>query len=408
MDKPGRPNASRRLSRRRFLALAITAAASGAAAGGLLNGCRADQAGVPVTPEVPEVTSQPVNTPDSVDPTTIATALPTVTPEPTTTVVPTTTPMASPTPVSEDETRQPNLLVRAPYGVSRVVRARHAGVWDGETLSPDSLRHMVASSVMTLTGFDDARAAWAALFGPDERIAIKVNAFRNSRIWTHVPLVTAVTDALQDAGIPAENILIFDYLTSELEKAGFALNREGPGVRCYGTDSSYTGGFEIVGIPIELSDCVLSSHALINMPVLKSHMIAGLTFALKNHYGTLRTPQQFHSGTRINQGMGELNNLAPIKDRTRLVIGDALTACLRYRNSYPYWEPDTIGDTVTMSFDPVATDAVALDILTSLMRENDMSTDFAFSRAAPWLEHATEIGLGTHHLEEIDLHELVL
>ena len=133
-----------------------------------------------------------------------------------------------------------------------------------------------------------------------------------------------------------------------------------------------------------------------------------LTFAIKNHYGTLRTPQGFHSGTLINHGIGELNALAPIKDRTRLVIGDALTACLRYRNSFPYWAPDYTGDSITMSFDPVATDAVALDMLAGMMRENDVSTDFALSRAAPWLEYATEIGLGTHRLEEIDLQELVL
>ena len=380
--------------------LALNAVAGGAAVSGALAGCRSEQPAPALQPE-------PTDAANSA-PTGIAPAVETPTAEPSATPSPTRTPTPIPTPLPEIDVKHPELITRAPDGVSRVVRTRHGSVWNEDTLSPESLQQMVARSITALTGMDDARAAWSALFAPDERIAIKVNAFRNSVIWTHVPLVTAVTDALQDAGVPAENILIFDYLTSELEEAGFAVNHDGPGVRCYGTDTNYTGGFQIVGTQIELSDCLLGCHALINMPVLKSHMLAGLTFALKNHYGTLRTPQNYHNGTRINHGMGELNALAPIKERTRLVIGDALTACLRYGSAWPYWKPDYTGDAITMSFDPVATDAVALDMLTTLMRENDVNPDFALRTAAPWLEHATELGLGTHRLDEIQLQELVL
>jgi hypothetical protein len=401
------PDSHRRLSRREFLAMAFTTVAGSAVAGSLLTSCRTDQASTPSTPEPSGVATQTRVSATAVEPT--ITPLPTDVPTPTATSTPTST--STPRPQSgtgQQDLVNQNPIVRAPDGVSRVVRARNAEVWEGEALSHEALQEMVSRSITTLTGIDDARTAWAALFRPDERIAIKVNAFRNSLIWTHVPLVTVVTDALQDAGVPAENILIFDYLTSELEKAGFAVNHNGAGIRCYGTDNNYTGGFEIVGRSIELSNCLLGCDAVINIPVLKSHMMAGLTFALKNHYGTLRTPQSFHSGTLINHGIGELNGLPPIKDRTRLIIGDALTACLRYRNSFPYWAPDYTGDSITMSFDPVATDAVALDMLAGMMREHDVSTDFALSRAAPWLEHATEIGLGTHRLEEIDLQELLL
>jgi uncharacterized protein (DUF362 family) len=390
-----------RLSRRRFLTLALKSIAGSAAAGGVLSSCRDAQTTPHAQPEAPVATA-----PGNATAIGAAPASPTPAPEPAATLA--TAPTPTPTSLPEMSTPQPDLVTRAPDGISRVVRTRHAHVWDEDVLSAEALQHMIARSITALTGVDDARAAWAALFAPDERIAIKVNAFRNSLIWTHVPLVTAVTDALQDAGIPAENILIFDYLTSELEEAGFSVNREDQGVRCYGTDSAYTGGFQIVGTQIELSDCLLGCDALINMPVLKAHMLAGLTFALKNHYGTLRTPQNFHAGTRINHGMAELNALAPIKDRTRLVIGDALTACLRYGNAWPYWKPDYTGDAILMSFDPVATDAVALDMLATLMRDNSISSDFALRTATPWLEHATEIGLGTHRLDEINIQELLL
>jgi len=137
-------------------------------------------------------------------------------------------------------------------------------------------------------------------------------------------------------------------------------------------------------------------------------MIAGLTFALKNHYGTIPNPEAYHYGARMEAGMAQLNALPPIKDRTRLVIGDALTACLRYGNSWPYWESDYTGDAILMSFDPVAADAVALELLASLLEADGGNAAALRGMAEPWLASSRAIGLGTSHLDEIDLVELSL
>ncbi|HUT19063.1 MAG TPA: DUF362 domain-containing protein, partial [Anaerolineae bacterium] len=170
-----------------------------------------------------------------------------------------------------------------------------------------------------------------------------------------------MTDALQEAGVPAEQIVVSSYYTSELEEAGYTVNRDGPGVRCYGTDADYTGGWTVRGMPVELSDVLLSCHALINVPVLKSHMLSGISFALKNHFGTCSNPGGLHAS--IGRSMAELNALGPIQDRTRLVIGDALAACLRYASAWPYWKADWQGDSILMSFDPVAQDTVGYQLL---------------------------------------------
>ncbi len=365
------------ISRRDFLKIAATTA--------LVASC---------SPATPPATPTPAPT---------ATATPTEIP-------PTRTPRPTPTliPVPTTDVQKPDLIKTYPAKKSKVIQTRHAGVWDDDALSPEALRAMLAASITALTGINDARQAWSALFKPEERVAIKVNAFRNSLIWTHMPLVTAVTHALQEAGIPAENIVIFDYYTSELENVGYTLNRDGPGVRCYGTDRDYTRGWQIVGSTIELSDVLLGCDALINMPVLKSHRITGLTFAMKNHYGTLSTPQSFHSGDRRDMGMPELNALPPIKDHTRLIIGDILEACLKPKNAYPYWEADWRGDEILMSFDPVAHDTVGLQRLTDLMTTKEINAEFATQRAMPWLENGEKIGLGAHAPENIDIMPIAL
>ncbi|MCP4594343.1 MAG: DUF362 domain-containing protein [bacterium] len=262
---------------------------------------------------------------------------------------------------------------------------------------------MLDATITQLTGLDDVTAAWAALFSPSERVAIKVNAFRNSLIWTHVPLVMAVTERLQEAGVPAEQIVIFDYYTSELETAGYPVNEDGPGVRCYGDDYRYTDGWEVAGRNIQLSDILLGCDALINMPVLKAHMIAGVSFAMKNHYGSIRNPAGLHPN--IGPVMAELNALPPIKERTRLVIGDVLTASLTTRNSFPYWESDWTGDSILMSFDPVAHDTVGLETLIQLKTDDGGNPTAMMNMAVPCMESGAEVGLGTNDPNNIDLVE---
>jgi len=285
-----------------------------------------------------------------------------------------------------------------------VVRARHAGVWAGDALAPEALRHMLDASVTALTGLDDAGQAWASLFAPSERIAIKVNTIGSSRYWTHVPLVVAVTEQLRAAGIPPEQIIIFDRHSRELERAGYAINQDQPGVRCYGTDGGYTKDFKLIDHAIGLSDILLGCDALINMPVLKHHDVSGLTFAMKNHYGTFDRPEAFHQPW-IGQAIAELNALPPIRDRARLVIGDALTVCPLSRGG---WYDAVTGDAILMSLDPVAHDAVGLQMLCEVMTAEGHDPAGATDLARQWLARSVKLGLGIRDPDKIELKELTL
>jgi hypothetical protein len=310
-------------------------------------------------------------------------------------IVPTDTPAVTPT--------------VAPIPISqltgKVVHTHHAGAWNGEILNPEALGRMLDASITNLTGLEDVRSAWASLFRSNERIGIKVNSFYNSLIWTHVPLVTAVTDRLLAAGIPAEQITIFDQTSGELTTAGFSVNQDGAGIRCHGSDSKFTTSVAVASANVKLTDILLSVDALINMPVLKSHMLSGLTFALKNHYGSVDLPGYLHN---VVTCIPALNALPAIKDRTRLVIGDMLTACLSYGYSYPFWTPDYTGDSILLSTDPVAHDAAGLQWLVRLMEEKGISSSFVQAMATPWLQRSADLGLGTADLEKIQLTELNL
>jgi uncharacterized protein (DUF362 family) len=307
-------------------------------------------------------------------------------------------PTATTTSTLQSATPKPEILQFYPTIPSKVIHTHHAGVWAGEKLTPAALREMVDDSITNLTGLTDAKEAWAALFKPTERIAIKVNAFQNSTIWTHAPLVQAVTDSLVEAGHPAEQIVIYDTTNYELETAGFTINKDGPGVRCYGTESHYKEGWKVGEADVQLSTILLDCDALINMPVLKSHMIAAMTYSLKNHFGTVSNPGSLHGN--IDAKIAGLNALPEIKGKTRLVIGDALEANLRYKNSWPYWEADWKGDSIVMSYDPVAVDTVGAQILEAARGDDGFA-----SRAIAGFDEAAKLGLGTNDPANISVIE---
>jgi uncharacterized protein (DUF362 family) len=396
------------VSRRDIIRLITTA--------GLIAGCRSVEQ--TVAPSIsPSATAPATATPTSTaTPTPEATATPTTAPTASSTAAPTKTPTSPSTATAGSTPTEPPTAAPTPTPTSpptatttvapikesgRVVHTHHPNVWADDTLAPDVLRQMLDASITALTGLDEPDAAWSALFAPNERIAIKVNSISGSSFHTHAPLVMAVAEKLGQAGIAPEKIVIFDRSTSELERAGYPINRDGPGLRCYGTDQQYTAGWSMMDTEVRLSQILLDCDALINMPIIKQHGIAGISFAMKNHYGTFDKPGSFHGG-RMERGMAELNALPPIKDRTRLIIGDALKITTRN------WHTGVTGDSVLMSYDPVAFDAVGLQIYSDVMTSEGLNPGRAVQLATGWLASGAELGLGTNDPDRINRIEVML
>jgi hypothetical protein len=307
------------------------------------------------------------------------------------------------TPTPTPSASREDVIKFHPDAPSKVIQVHHAGVWTGEEMVPEVVRQMLDTSITALTGLDDARAAWSSLFSPDEQIAIKVNTLF-SQDCTHLALVMAIVQSLQDAGVPPEQIVIFDARTQHLMNAGYPVNEDGPGVRCHG--ANYTAGWTIADTDIGLSSVLLECDALINVPILTGVVFAGMgiSFAMKNHFGTFDKPRSFHDD-RFLTGVTELNALPPIKDRTRLVIGDILTAGA-YRSHYGRLVVG--GEKLLTSFDPVALDTIGTKIAAEAYAAEGADSTAVATQADPWLTRAAELGLGTNDPETIDLVEIGL
>ncbi len=399
--KAERPQQQRKspLSRRAFLKLGA-GTLTALAAGGALAGCRLfTPPAAPATYEpVPTTDPQPTGTPP---PTWTPTPSPTPTPLPADYTPVPATPTNPPTPTPEPPPTLSRAALMAHWpaaATSRVVLVRHSGVWGGDDPDPAIVRQMLDAGLSTLADTADALAVWRALFDPTDRVLLKVNCIASG--GPTQPAVTyAIAQRLQDAGLFPENILIFDRTDHELAAAGYTLNEGGSNVQCHGARGSGSEA-TLTQARIRFYPQIDSCDAIINVPTPKQHDMAGISIAMKNHYGSIANPGALH-GSRCDPAIAELNAQPNVRDKTRLVVSAALNV------SPADWNRPVRENALLLSFDPVALDTVSRDILVRQRRAMGMNADFLIE-GAPQLQTAQSLELGATDAELIDLREVVL
>lgn len=224
------------------------------------------------------------------------------------------------------------------------------------------VKEMVHAAVCKLAGKTKPEDAWKQFVKPDDVVAVKINCLFGLGAATHPEVTAAVVEGIQMAGVPADKIIVWDREDKHLEKSGYTVQR-GDGVKFIGVNGDWEDQ------PAESLTCkgrlakILTQQctALINVPILKTHAIAGMTQALKNHYGSFHNPGDAH-GNACDPFIAEVNALDPIRKKTRLIVADAL---LPVADGGPHARPEWTWEykAVMASVDPVAIDAVGLKIL---------------------------------------------
>jgi uncharacterized protein (DUF362 family) len=294
-------------------------------------------------------------------------------------------------------------------GRSRVVivRSPALGPFEGRP-QPDQglLADMLARGMKALTGESSAMKAWATAIKPDDRVSIKVNGLGGPRCSSRPELANAVAAGAQAAGVAADNIVIWDRRDRDLTNVGFVVNRDAPGVKCYGTEGDYTDEMQNRSFRGRISR-ILADHTtcLINLPILKDHDNSGVTAALKNHYGTCNNPGAHH-GNHCDPYLADLNDLPLIRERTRLIVCDAIQAVCEGGPGFA--SPDYLWDYkgIMLSFDPVATDFTGWQLIEQRRREIGLPSLADVGREPKWIATAEGLGLGAGRQERIDLVEI--
>lgn len=286
-----------------------------------------------------------------------------------------------------------------------VVRDKSEKAIEGQKVDAAIVQRLVDQAVMTVAGKDDAAKAWGAFVEPKHKVAVKFNGlFRNAA--THPEVVQAVVKGLLSVGVEPGNIVVYDRDDRALQTAGLRL---GGGVTARGTekqfgktiDECYAAKVKAGPVGTQLTKILMDADVLINVPMMKTHVLACVTGAMKNHLGTIPNAKDFHQdGCRF---IGDLNHLGPIKDKTRLCICDALYGLYDGGPSFkPKFRWDYHG--IVASADPVALDAILADILKAKRKEKGLSDYHSRGKnvtEVPHIARAAELNLGCADLKSI-------
>jgi uncharacterized protein (DUF362 family) len=306
------------------------------------------------------------------------------------------------------------LLAAAEQGAalakSRVVIARDAMLRGmGTTVDSRRMLSLLDRAMQALFDCDNPIETWKKLVRPGETVGLKVNALGGRGLSSNLQLVEAICERLQEAGIKANDIVVWDRDSDELERVGFHVSTGGNRVQCFGTDRvDYEQELVTHGsVGSRLSKILTQRcNVLINVPVLKDHDGAGVTIALKNMYGVIHNPNKYHPNG-CNPYIADLNMLPEIRTKMRLTICDATTASYEggpgYKPEYS-WKNNAL----IVSQDPVALDYTGWQIIERKRAEKGLKALEGDKRAPHYIATAAdaEHRLGTNDPRRIAVVEV--
>lgn len=303
---------------------------------------------------------------------------------------------------------------RAATGKSKVVIARDPAVHaQGSQADEKQVLALLDRAIAAYTGRDHPVEAWKHIIaqggGQGKVIGLKTNGLGGKGISTHLALVLAISERLQQAGVKPGNILVWDRNARDLQACGLTINTDPSRVRCFGSD---VAGFEEQPVAWGTANVNLSKiltrecGMVINLPILKDHEIAGVTFSMKNMYGVIQRPFELH-GNGCNPGVADLNRIPVIREKVRFTIGDALSSVY---DGGPSFHPERLWypNALIVGEDRVALDHTAWGLIERKRAEVGMPTLEAAGRPPRYIATAAdaEHGLGVNDPKRINLVEI--
>lgn len=257
---------------------------------------------------------------------------------------------------------------------SRVVTAHDPEIRD-QSGKPISARvhNLMDLAIQAYFDADTPSHAWSSLVNPNQTVGIKVNCLAGLGMSTSVDIVDNVCERLQEAGIRKNQIIVWDRLSRDLERAAFKIRESQNSIRCYGNDHlGFEPELQVYGSVGSLLSrtFVRECDVVLNITLLKDHGITGFTGALKNLFGAIHNPNKYH----LNNGdpyIADVWMLPSVRKKVRINICEAIEAQYHGGPSFmPQWTWPY--NRILVSSDPVAMDWIGWKAIEEKRKENDL------------------------------------
>jgi uncharacterized protein DUF362 len=343
--------------------------------------------------------------------------------------------------VAAPEAKPDALLMPGPFR-GMVVEVAHPGSVVEGRVNREAVRDMVRRGMLDLTGEKDTASAWRRFFAKGDVVGIKVNPVGNPHAISNHAVVLEIIDLLRRAGLPAEDILVFDRYRDQFIGAGYR-DILPPGVRWDAAAKSFDGvqlgieGYDpdvflelpLVGQGIHDPNDPRArrSHValivtkkvnkIINVPVLKDHGTGGVTLSLKNmSHGMVNNVSRSHAAAALNacgQFIPAVVSLPAIRSKVVLNVLDGLKAV--YEGG-PSADPRHVWEQKTLCFatDPVAMDRIGWEVIDAKRKEmglppvGESKWQGVSFRQPEHILFAGALGLGESDREKIEHRRIML
>ncbi len=288
---------------------------------------------------------------------------------------------------------QPRPIAPTTNAAAHVVIVEDANATDAYRARADFVQSMLRRGITRLTGAPNAREAWLSLVSTQDMVGLKIYSKPGPNSGTRAAVVAAVAQGLIAAGLPPQNIIIWDREEADLREAGFfqlatelnvriaAATKSGWDETNY-YDSPLIGNLvfgdlefekkgEGVGRKSHVSKLVSQQMTkIINITPLLNHNDAGVCGNLYSlAMGCADNSYRFeNSATRLAQAVPEIYALPVVGDRVALNITDALI-CQYEGGDRGLLHYSTMLNQLRLSRDPVALDALSLKELDAQRRK---------------------------------------
>lgn len=261
---------------------------------------------------------------------------------------------------------------------SRVVDVRAPSVLIDKVVDVGTVRDMLAAGIRALVHMDSLPDAFREILGDAQRILVKFNHVGDDLLNTNAGVATALLELLSESGVSADRLTLAEAPRFVADQLNIRPLPEG-----------YLEAITVAGREDQLRRYFTDADAVINVGLLKTHPLAGMSGCMKNiSHAVVRHPARYHSDACAPY-IAEIVGHASVSRRLRLNLVNAIRVVCR---NGPGAQDEDVGDYggILIGFDPVAVDAVGLSVLAEERRRNRI----AGTIEAPFLAAAAERGLG--------------